>query len=801
MTGIQALRARFPRAEPVLERLAPWAGPILIVGCVLIVLSPIAFGGRLTTQHIDLLPQWLPDYCFLGRSLVAGHVPAWNPYTLAGTPFAADPQSGWTYLPAMALFTAFSCDRALRYLVVLQPILAGLGIYWFLRTERLSRVAATGAGLVLAMVMADSYISVSLPFAGTVAWTALLLAAGARLLRASSWPGRLGWLLAVALLWGQLANAHMSDGLLMGTAALLLYVGVRVGSAVRAHEWHGPVLSAGLLLVALPLVNLAVFLPRLPFIHRSSLGLGYLTLQHVSESLLHARVRPFLIGTASTPVWPLGFSTVPGSYLGAIALGLAFAGWRARRHLALVIAFAVFGVVGFVLSLRAVAQWALPHVVGSGPGQIWLHEPGRFRYAVLLAVTILVGFGLEAWGETASLPARIAMVVPGIVVFLVLPPFLHVTHDHTGFFIAMVVVAAVVLSAIAVRPAFAVLVPAVLAVELVTNGLIGRGVGSTPSGIGVPHADRYVAWAPLRRPDVDAAAYMRLDANAAALQHRSTERYAVTAFQGTHRSRGFLLLQRPQFWPLVANQRSVLFRLRDSGGYNPAQLLRYWMFMRTMDAKFIKYNGAFLTAETKPVAFDLLQVGWQVGAVSAQGVPGVPPPVSTEGEWAVYPRPDLPPLSSALASWNVAGSPGDALAAVARTGFDPERTAVLEGDPGIAQAPGSRTEHLSSTIAGSQEIRVDVQRDGPAVILLRVPFDEGWHVSVDGHPATVLHVDYVDMGVAVSAGAHRIDFTYDDPRIGYGLLGSGLSVALLGGAAIVAAVTRRRRRRRAEPPP
>jgi membrane protein YfhO len=800
VTGLQALQERFRRAEPTVRRLAPWAGPVLIVGSVLLVLSAFAFGGRLTTQHIDLLPQWLPNYCFLGRSLAAGHIPAWNPYTLSGTPFAADPQSGWTYLPAMALFTAFSCDRALRYLVVLQPILAGLGIYWFLRSERLSRVSATAAGLVLAMVMADSYIALSMPFAGTLAWTALLLAAASRLMRAESWPRRLGWLLAVALVWGQLADAHMSNGLLIGTAALLVYVGVRVGAAVRARDWRGPALSAALLLLALPLINVAVFLPRLPFIHRSSLGLGYLTLQRASESLRHTPARPFEIGASSEPSWPLGFSTAPGSYLGAVALGLAFAGWRVRRQLPLVIAFAVFGAVGFVLSLQPVAKWAMPHVVGFGPAQIWLHEPVRFRYAVLLAVTILVGFGVEAWMQAGGLGTRIAMVAPGIVVFLVLPPLLHVTHDHTGFVVAMALVAVVVLVATALRPTFAFLIPAMLAAELVANGFIGHGVEGTVSGIGVAHSQTYVAWAPLRQPEIDAAAYVRQDTLALALQQRSSERYAVTAFQGTHRRRGFLLLQKPQYWPLQANQRSVIFHLRDSGGYNPAQLLRYWTFVRAVDSKFIKYNGAFLSSESKPVAFDLLQVAWQIGAVAAQGVPGVPEPVATDGEWALYPRSAVPPLASAVTSWEVVGSPGAGLAAVLASGFDPETSAVLERDPGVAEAPGSQTESLTSSVPGPQEVRVDVRRDGPAVVVIRVPFDVGWHVTVDGRPADVLHADYVDMGVAVPAGAHRIEFTYDDPRIGYGLLASGLFVIALGGAAIAAALVRRRRRRSAPPP-
>src|SRR5205823_3682198 len=152
---------------------------------------------------------------------------------------------------------------------------------------------ATVGGLVLAMAMAGSYISLSMPFAGSLAWTALTLAGASRLLRARSWPARLGWLLATAAAWGQLAGAHMSNGLLMGTAALFLFIAVRLASAARAGEWAAPLAAAGLLVLALPLVNLAVFLPRLPYVHRTSLGLGYLALKHSSEALQGQPLRPF----------------------------------------------------------------------------------------------------------------------------------------------------------------------------------------------------------------------------------------------------------------------------------------------------------------------------------------------------------------------------------------------------------------------------------------------------------------------------------------------------------------------------
>src|SRR5205085_4952180 len=37
---------------------AAWAGPVLIVACVVAVLHAFVWGGQVTIQHIDVLPQW-----------------------------------------------------------------------------------------------------------------------------------------------------------------------------------------------------------------------------------------------------------------------------------------------------------------------------------------------------------------------------------------------------------------------------------------------------------------------------------------------------------------------------------------------------------------------------------------------------------------------------------------------------------------------------------------------------------------------------------------------------------------------
>src|SRR5262249_37084786 len=170
----------------------------------------------------------------LGRTLRSGHIPAYNPFSLAGAPLAADPQSGWMYLPAMVLFTVLPVTAAIRWFIVLQPILAGLGAYWFLRGEEVNRPASTAGGLVAALIMADSHMGLELPFAGALAWTLLALAAASRFVRCERWGPRLAWLAATALAWGRIAAAHLSHGLVTGTALLLAYIVFRLAS--RAHD-------------------------------------------------------------------------------------------------------------------------------------------------------------------------------------------------------------------------------------------------------------------------------------------------------------------------------------------------------------------------------------------------------------------------------------------------------------------------------------------------------------------------------------------------------------------------------------
>ena len=366
-------------------------------------------------------------------------------------------------------------------------LLAGLGLYGFARSEGLSRPAATLGGLALALPLAGSQVGLSLPFSAAIAWTAVLLACASQLLRARAWPARLVWLAATGLAWGQLAAAHLSNGMVLGTGAFVFYVATRLVVDLRRGDrtLSGATGLLALVAATLPLVSLAYLLPRIAYLPRTSLGLGYERLAHLSVRYSGMPAVDGLPGGAIRPTLPLRFVASPGLYLGATALALVFAGWRSR-HRALAICFALFGAVAYVLSLDPVVRFAADHFRNAPLAGFYLREPARFAFGLPIAVAVLAGIGVDAWREAASWRARVAMIAPAAGVWLVLPIAFHADLRDLRLFFVAAGVAGAALMLVTRRPRLALLLPLALAGELVASGLAGQTSSARP----VPDGER-----------------------------------------------------------------------------------------------------------------------------------------------------------------------------------------------------------------------------------------------------------------------------------------------------------------------
>jgi hypothetical protein len=751
---------------------------------VVVVLHEFVFQNLINDQSTDILAFWYPSYCMMGKGLAAGHILSWNPSVMGGIPFAADPQTGWTYLPVMLLFGLLPCDLAMRLYTVLLPILAGLGLYWFLRTEGLSRPAAGAAGLVVALVLSGSLL-VSLPFTAIFAWSMLMLAAAARYLRASTWSGRLVWAALAALAWGQMAAGFMSDGIMLGTALLVVYLVAKVTlDAGQGRRLRVAVALPLLLLVCLPLVNLAFLLPRLSYLPRTTLGIGYRRLQILGDTLARRPPRTALLSAALRPTWPLGFTVSPGSYVGAAALGVTFAAWRSRRLLALAAPFALFGLVSYLLTLRPSIRFAASHFGTMRLTDFYLHDPTAFRYGVLLALPILVGLGVQALLDAPNARAMGLLLMPGILVFWVLPFLFHIPAVASStFLLAMLATAVAVIILADRRTLLAGTLAGIVGVELVASCLVGQSrnqVVAPPDTV----AATVTGFAPLGAPLLSASGYLEPTKLAATLQKYGNARY-LSYLTGVLPQLGYLKLQTPDWWGLLANQRSVLFGIEDIQGYNPVQLTRFWEFNRT-STPGVRYNHAFFHPP-RAVVVDLLQVGWIVAPADAP--PSFPAAhgavrVAVDGQWGLYRIPQIASRASVVTSWEVQRDPEKVRQAIFNPFFSPEAKVLLERDPGIAGtlgAVGKPTAVYRSN--GPQAATVEVTTPASGIVLVRNTYDPSWHATVDGKAAPILQADYIVQGIAVGPGHHVVRLTYDDPTIGHGLLGSVVVLLLMFGTA------------------
>jgi uncharacterized membrane protein YfhO len=100
------------------------------------------------------------------------------------------------------------------------------------------------------------------------------------------------------------------------------------------------------------------------------------------------------------------------------------------------------------------------------------------------------------------------------------------------------------------------------------------------------------------------------------------------------------------------------------------------------------------------------------------------------------------------------------------------------------------------TYPSPREIRVELDQPAPegSALIVSENWYPGWHATVDGRAATVARADYTLMGVPLSAGARRVELSFDDPVYARGklvtIIALMLTLALIAGGALA---ERRRR--------
>jgi Bacterial membrane protein YfhO len=820
----RALRSRL--SPSVARRRADLAAVLALLGLTVVGTWGFWRAGN-NAVGSDAATFYYPWYSLLAQKLTTGDVPLWNPHQFSGAPFAADPQSGWAYLPAMLLFAFLPLVAAAIGFAFFHLLLAGLSLFALAR--------ALGMGIPGALLAAVAYEFCGLLYLQTgccftyvtvMSWLPLALLGAEMAIRAPRWAERALWWGVSGLALSQVLASWFGQGSYYVLLALGGYVAYRTllsppaggAPSIRGRLMWGVAHGGGVLGFGFALAAVGLF-PRLEYTALSNLADGYPEAE--TEAFSGWSVRDW------------GALLEPGSswYAGVFVLALAVsAPFVARRRFA-VPYFAALAPCALVLSghgptpLHA-ALYLLPYFERLHP-----HRPERVMVIFYVAAALLAGAALTELGRRAAREPRL-LVPPSLAVLLLgttsilLPPidawpgraggwwvpsFLPTEHGWVllvGPLVALVSVV-VLVSAFALTPPrrAAWRGPALLSVALLAFvDLFGAGratMAEVPGEHGIKAEDLAAYYEP-----TGAAGFLR--SREGAFRYAS---YAAKESVGVSAPQRFA---NPSTRALEANNLAMALGLQSVQGYNPVRVSRYGEYVEAMNGLEQNYHQSDLYegAFDSPL-LDLLNVRYVV--VPAEVSPNAPPGLDTSSSYReilrrlerafptvyedeqskVLENPEALPRAWIVHSTRQVRSGQEALELLSTGQVDPRETALLEEEPPqrVSQPDDPSAESASLTEYGADDMELRSTTQAPGLLVLSEVYYPAWKAYVDGRPAPVYVADHLLRAVPVPAGEHTVELRYESQTLWVGMGISLLAYATLLALAIAAAIRRPRKTR------
>jgi len=386
--------------------------------------------------YSDIAISHYPNALFLKRAVLTwGSIPLWSPTILSGYPFFANPLSGLWYIPGW-LALLFPLPLGFNLTVIVHWLFGGLGMYLFLRSQRLSYFAALFGALsfeAMPKIFAH-YGAGHLTLAYAVPWTPWLLFAAVRSkssLKSSTYFGTsiilatifladVRWAAYSGALWLAWEIAHKHFGYIRALLHSLLKIAIAALLAaplvIPLMEYtrlstRASLTSNDVLEFSLPPARLLGFIfPDFGGQHEWMLYMGGVVLSLAFLSVLWPRSR----NRSYFWVWVLVLSTLfsLGEYLPFLSSFTGIPGFSLLRVPSRALFLA--GTAGAIL-----AAYALNHLLAG----IRQDEARRGRLALSSLAVFTIMLGTATWMITEQLPINMlwsSMVLLAVFAWIVL---------------------------------------------------------------------------------------------------------------------------------------------------------------------------------------------------------------------------------------------------------------------------------------------------------------------------------------------------------------------------------------------
>jgi len=676
-----------------------------------------------------------------------GEIPLWNPYSFSGTAHAANYQSA-VFSPVNILFFLFPYIDAWSIMIVLQPILAGIGMYLFLRSLNVS--AFSGAIGSIAYMFCG-FMTVWMAY-GTLgyaaAWLPYALFAVRKHMQKAAWAAPF---LSIVLCFSLLSGHFQISLYVLGYTALYILFTVMTAKKKMHAVWLYVSMFLGIVLAAPQVI------PSFAAYQESVRSGLFLKGEIIPWEYAFTVFAPDFYGNPVTRNDWFGHYAEWGSYVGVVPLVLAcIAAVHAIKKNISVLFFAGCAVFFILLAFPTPVNdlmYALHIPV--------LSTSAASRVVVLISfsLSVLAAYGVDAlsvlWQKKrfrAVVFWCISMSAMLAVLWLWLifgKPFetgrMHVAVRNT-----------VLPTALAVTTV-AIMVTGLFVPKRFFSYLFFILVLCTAFDM-----YRYAAkWMPF-----DSREFIYPELPIMSVTRALTGDSHVRVFGN------------------LGGEFGNYYSIPLVEGYDAVYKARYGEFIRSIHdgqlyepersvaqfPKHGKYNNDMINLLGVRYILHKVQDGRQGWAFPFWAYPQYQR-VYADDIYEVYENMDAYPRAFLASAYKVYTTKEDILNALYDPDITRNETLILEQEPGIKPATGAGTAEIVRY--DTTRITIDTFSQSPKLLFLSDVHDDGWHVSVDGKDAALFRANYAFRAVAVPAGRHSVHMWYWPMSFSFGLVAFG----------------------------
>lgn len=107
--------------------------------------------------------------------------------------------------------------------------------------------------------------------------------------------------------------------------------------------------------------------------------------------------------------------------------------------------------------------------------------------------------------------------------------------------------------------------------------------------------------------------------------------------------------------------------------------------------------------------------------------------------------------------------------------FSPQKTAILEKDPGIIKQSNPARSQVQITNDKPLKVKILTNLDSESILILSDSLNPGWKATVDGQETEIIRANINSRAVVVGGGKHSVEFLYVPTYLKFSLIITVLS--------------------------